>query len=476
MLFNSKEFLVFLPVVLIAYHFLRGRQRTIFLLFASYTFYAAWDPRFLALLVLSTVVDFALAQAIPGSVSGLRKVLVGASVVINLGILGVFKYFDFFLQSLQEGLDAIGVGALDSPVLGIVVPVGISFYTFQTMAYTIDVGRGRIEPCRDLVDFAVFVSYFPQLVAGPIERAERLLPQLRDPRRLDLERCRSGLALIVLGGFKKIVLGDALISPHVDNAFLDPGRHPPEFLLLAACLFSIQIYVDFSGYSDIARGVSRLLGVELMKNFEQPYLSRNIAEFWHRWHISLSTWLRDYLYIPLGGNRHGTGSTYRNLLLTMLLGGLWHGASLNFLIWGGCHGAALALHRMVARPKGNRREDAIRGSTEWLYALPKIALTNAFVVACWVFFRAEDPAVAWAFLRGVAGVAADPSSLAAGGAVVATYALGLVILDLASYRSRRHAFTEMWPAWVGASFNGVLVACIFAAWPTQHAPFIYFQF
>ena len=235
------------------------------------------------------------------------------SVLVNLGILGAFKYFDFFVANLRSLLHAVGLDVLDSSILELVLPLGISFYTFQTMAYTIDVYRRRIEPCDDLLRYAVFVAYFPQLVAGPIERAGELLPQLARYRRPDVAMIRSGLTLMLFGFFKKVVIGDALASPYVERAFADPAGQTGAFLLLGACLFSLQIYADFSGYSDIARGVSRLLGIELMINFEQPYLSRSVTEFWRRWHISLSTWLRDYLYIPLGGNRFGPLRLYRNL-------------------------------------------------------------------------------------------------------------------------------------------------------------------
>jgi alginate O-acetyltransferase complex protein AlgI len=348
MLFNSFVFVLFLAIVLPVYYALSHRWQNRFLLVASYVFYGYWDWRFLGLLAISTVLDFALALLIAGTDSPRRKKRrVALSVVVNLGILGFFKYFDFFVDSAAVLLESAGLQA-NLPMLRVVLPVGISFYTFQSMAYTIDVYRGIQPPTRNLLDFALYVAYFPQLVAGPIERASRLLPQIQSPRRVGQAQWERGAQLILWGYVKKVAIADGL-APYADAVFRDPSSFSGLSLWLGVYCFAVQIYCDFSGYTDIARGVSQLLGIELMENFRQPYLSRNITEFWRRWHISLSTWLRDYLYVPLGGNRRGPAMQYRNLMITMLLGGLWHGAAWTFVVWGGLHGLFLATHKYMTR-------------------------------------------------------------------------------------------------------------------------------
>jgi D-alanyl-lipoteichoic acid acyltransferase DltB (MBOAT superfamily) len=377
--FNSLQYAVFFPVVLAIYWSLTHRGQNLLLLVASYVFYAAFDWRFLGLMWLSTLTDFAVGRLL-GRVSadGRRKAIFLISLVVNLGILGFFKYYDFFSSSLAPMLDRLGLhGSL--PTLQILLPIGISFYTFHGISYTFDVYRRDIEPARKLVDFAVFVAFFPQLVAGPIGRAQRQLPQFEQPRqRPSIEQAGSGVFLIFLGLFKKVAIADA-IAPMLNAAFARPTSQGSLTLLLGAYAFALQIYADFSGYSDIARGSARLLGIELPVNFAQPYLSRNIREFWRTWHISLSQWLRDYLYVPLGGNRSSRWKTYRNLMLTMVLGGLWHGAALHFVVWGALHGIFLCLARSNTRaaPESpvSRRD-----------VLPIIA-TFHLVCLGWIFFR-----------------------------------------------------------------------------------------
>jgi len=327
MTFNSFQFFVFLPVVLGTYWLLRRRHhQNLLLLVASYVFYGWWDYRFLSLLAISTVADFAIAQAMNRTESDrIRRRWLFASLGVNLGILGFFKYFNFFVDSAVSVLNSLGLSA-HAPTLSIVLPVGISFYSFQTLSYAFDVYRRRLPAERNIITFGLYVAFFPQLVAGPIERAQRLLPQFQAERhRPSPMEVWSGSWLILIGLFKKIVLADGLAMV-VQDRFTDPTGHGALSLLLGVYAFSIQIYGDFSGYSSIARGTSRLFGIELMRNFEQPYLSTNITQFWRTWHISLSTWLMDYLYIPLGGSQRGRRRTYINLMLTMLLGGLWHGA------------------------------------------------------------------------------------------------------------------------------------------------------
>ena len=382
MLFNSWVFLPFLLGVLAFYYLLRQRGQNVLLLVASYVFYGAWDWRFLSLIWLSTVVDYVVGLRLASTESPRsRKTLLLTSCVVNLTLLGFFKYFNFFVDSATSSLALFGVHA-PTLRLDIVLPVGISFYTFQTMSYTIDIYRGRLRPCRSFLDFALFVAFFPQLVAGPIERATHLLPQLTLPRRVRGDQLYSGAWLILWGLWKKVVVADNLAIV-VDQVFNNVDEASGVACLLAVYAFAYQIYCDFSGYSDIARGIAKLMGIELMVNFAMPYLARSPAEFWHRWHISLSTWLRDYLYIPLGGSRGGAARTYRNLMLTMLLGGLWHGAAWTFVLWGGYHGALLAIHRWL---RGGRatEPDTRGGLVSWLSCIGMFHLT----CLGWLLFRA----------------------------------------------------------------------------------------
>jgi alginate O-acetyltransferase complex protein AlgI len=349
--FNSFAFAVFLPTVLLLYWALPKRGQNLLLLGASYFFYGYWDWRFLSLLAISTVVDYTAALRIEREHGGLdstsrrrKKVWLLASLCTNLGLLGFFKYFNFFADSFAELLASLGL-TVNPMYLSVVLPVGISFYTFQTMSYTIDVYRGRMPATRRFFDFALYVSFFPQLVAGPIERAAVLLPQILNHRCFSRVQFLDGTHLIFWGLFKKVFVADNL-APVADRIFAAGSCSAAE-TLLAAYAFAFQIYCDFSGYSDIARGCAKCMGFELMLNFDHPYVAENPREFWQRWHISLSTWLRDYLYIPLGGNRGGNLLMYRNLALTMLLGGLWHGAAWTFVIWGAYQGVLLIGHRII---------------------------------------------------------------------------------------------------------------------------------
>ncbi|HEX2196806.1 MAG TPA: MBOAT family protein [Actinomycetota bacterium] len=470
MLFNSLEFALFLPVVLGTYWLLTHRGQNALLLVASYVFYGAWDVRFLSLIVVSTLIDF-LAGIHLGRTSDerRRRALLLVSVVANLGILAFFKYFGFFVESAVQFMSWIGLDA-HPPLFEVLLPVGISFYTFQTMSYTFDVYRRRIEPTRDLVTFATYVSYFPQLVAGPIERAQHLLPQIEKPReRPDAERVRSGLALMLVGLFKKVAIADA-VAPFVDQAFSAGTDAGQGTLLLGALGFSLQIYGDFSGYTDIARGVSRLFGIELMLNFREPYLSRSITEFWRTWHISLSAWLHDYLYVPLGGNKRGRLNTYRNLILTMLLGGLWHGANWTFVVWGGLHGLLLAIHRAFGGyvPRGDPEP------YRWRHA-PAAVVTFATVTVLWVFFRADSLTAAFDYLSGMATGAWGVVDLDAAVVILAS-ALFVLVLDVSQRITGADAVILRWPAVArGASVAFLLLTIV--VWSGGSAkPFIYFQF
>lgn len=466
MVFNSLQFAGFFAVMFVAYWRLEHRHRKWLLLIGSYVFYGSWDWRFLGLIVVSTVVDYAIGRRLGREDTRHRTALLFASMATNLGILGIFKYANFFADSAARFLGDIGLSP-NEPFLQLVLPVGISFYTFQTMSYTIDVYRGRLDAVHDPVLFATFVAYFPQLVAGPIERARDLLPQLAAPARpLDRDRVASGIGLVLLGLTKKVVLADGVASV-ADQAFEAPGQLSSIAVWAGVLAFAIQIYGDFSGYTDIARGVSRLLGIELTLNFTQPYLSRNITEFWRRWHITLSNWLRDYLYIPLGGNRHGPSRTYVNLMLTMLLGGLWHGASWNFVLWGGLHGAMLAAHRAL---RGGR----VPSEQLRLVQLPAIVTTAGCVILAWVFFRASDFSNAIDVFRGLApqrGVwsAADVVMVAAAGSA-------MLVIDLVARRSLlgvRSLVTH--PALTGSAVAVATVAIIVFSGGAPR-PFVYFQF
>ncbi len=391
MLFNSAQFLLgFLPVVLLVYYLLPHRAQNVFLVIASCVFYASWDWRFLLPLLVTTSLDYWIslrleATAHDGTPQATRKRYVIVSVVANLGLLGFFKYFNFFTDSAAELLRVFG---LDVPVrtFDIVLPVAISFYTFQALSYTIDVYRGQLHASRSFWDFFLGVLYFPHLVAGPIQRAASLLPQVVNPRRIQRAQVIEGMHLVVWGFFKKVYIADNL-APIANAVFANPTPSGGE-TLIGLLAFTFQIYCDFSGYTDIARGIAKMMGFEFVLNFNLPYFATNPSDFWRRWHISLSSWLRDYLYKSLGGNRDGTATTYRNLMLTMLLGGLWHGAAWNFVFWGFYHGAILVLHRL-ATPALTRVARWF-SSASWLWTT--LCIASMFLMTCygWLLFRATS--------------------------------------------------------------------------------------
>ncbi len=402
MFFNSLHYAFFFLVVLALTTRLcrRVSSRNTLLLVASYYFYACWDWRFLGLIVVSTIVDYSCGRWLdsgessdhsPSRTRRHRWILL-ASIVTNLGLLGFFKYYDFFVTSAAELMEHLGL-PFSTSTLNIILPVGISFYTFQTLSYTIDVFRGRIPAERNLLNFALFVAFFPQLVAGPIERASRLLPQIREQSKIDWTRFYSGFYLICWGLFKKVVIADQIASV-ADAAFRADQTSVPE-VMVAVYAFAIQIYCDFSGYTDIARGSARCLGFDLMLNFNLPYFSTNPSDFWRRWHISLSTWLRDYLYIPLGGNRKGSRRTYINLMLTMVLGGLWHGAAWTYVLWGLYQGILLCIHRLISPWLGNRPDQPKGGVGYWL----RVACFFQLICFGWLLFRAGSVGQVWRMMN-----------------------------------------------------------------------------
>jgi alginate O-acetyltransferase complex protein AlgI len=470
MLFNSIEFAVFLPVVLTLYWLSPFRVQNVLLLVASYLFYAAWDWRFLSLLIFQSLVDYVAGLGIGGSEDERvrKRYLVGA-ISINLLVLGVFKYYGFFVDSALDVFRWMGFEP-NPPLLEVLLPIGISFYTFQSITYSFDVYRRRLPPTRNLLNYAVFVAYFPHMVAGPIQKANHLLPQIERPRALpDASRIRSGLFLVLMGLFKKVAIADS-VAVVANETFSATSSASSVALLVGALAFALQIYGDFAGYSDIARGVSRLFGIELTRNFEQPYLSRNITEFWRTWHISLSSWLHDYLYVPLGGNKRGKLATYRNLLITMLLGGLWHGASWTFVIWGGLHGLCLATHRALGG-----HADRGRPPTPRWRDVPRVIATFGVVSLLWVFFRAATLTQAIDYLQGLFSFAPGPVDLDHV-VLVAFGAVMLFILDLGQRISGHHSVVLRWsPALRGATCAVLFLAVVM--WSGGVAqPFIYFQF
>ena len=394
MLFNSLLFICFFSIVYPLYLCLRHRWQNRLLLVASYIFYGAWDYRFLSLIFISTCVDYIVAlmlsqQAEPRT----RKWLLAVSIIINLGILGFFKYFNFFSESLHLLSQSVGL-EVNRPLLEVVLPVGISFYTFQSISYSVDVFRNKLKPLKNFFDFALYVSFFPQLVAGPIERATHLLPQITQPRKVSADAIKLGFWLIVLGYYQKLVIADNLAGI-VDSIFSDAVPSSGAVAMLGGYAFAFQIYGDFAGYSNIACGISALMGFSLINNFDSPYFAKNPSDFWRRWHISLSEWLRDYLYIPLGGNKYGQLKTYRNLMITMLLGGLWHGAAWTFVAWGALHGGILALYRAFGFTKSayqNIREKLTVKTAGLIFLMFNINCT------IWLFFRADSIGQAQAFV------------------------------------------------------------------------------
>ncbi|TXE04818.1 MBOAT family protein [Gelidibacter salicanalis] len=380
MLFNSVEYLVFFPVVFIIYWLLKDRykRQNMLLLISSYIFYGWWDYRFLSLIIFSSFLDYFVGLKIEvaqGKKNKQRWLMV--SLISNLGLLGIFKYYNFFASSFANSMSTIGWDVNDL-TLNIILPVGISFYTFQTLSYSIDIYRGRINATKNMVAFFTFLSLFPQLVAGPIERASNLIPQIERKRMLNNALIKNGVFQIIIGLFRKVAIADNL-GVYVDSVYANYDLHNGSTLLIATLFYAFQIYFDFSGYSDIAIGSAKLLGFNFHRNFNFPYFSRTLTEFWRRWHITLSFWLRDYLYISLGGNRRGIAMTYRNLLLTMLIGGLWHGSSWNFVIWGGIHGLFLSIEKFTFSKFNIKTFNAFG----YIY-------TFVVVLIAWIFFRAPD--------------------------------------------------------------------------------------
>jgi alginate O-acetyltransferase complex protein AlgI len=470
MLFPTFSFLLFFLVVAAAMAALQrhfSAKKTLLVL-ASYYFYAQWDWRFCFLLVFSSVISYGAGLLISSTEDRrARRLVVGIAVSLHLGLLGAFKYLDFFVLSANELARLLGL-AHELPFFEILLPIGISFFTFHGISYITDVYRGDVAVCRNPLDMLLYMSFFPQLVAGPIVRAAYFLPQLARPSAAPIP-IAAALLLILGGLFKKVVVANYLATGLVDPVFAAPTSYGGPDLLLATYGYAVQIYCDFSAYSDMAIALAALLGFRFPANFNQPYRAQSLREFWHRWHISLSTWLRDYLYKPLGGNRYGRLKTYRNVVLTMLLGGIWHGAGWKFVAWGALHGGGLAVERMF-EPLLGRRPLSLAGK------LVATFLVFHFVCLAWIFFRAEDFAMARLYIGGLGSGWAEGLQQAAP-AMVALIGIGLIgqFTPPTLFERTASAFARL-PGWGLGAVTGIAVAAINALGPEGIAPFIYFRF
>lgn len=493
MLFPTLDFALFFMVVFAVSWKLRRAQslRKLFLVLASYFFYGYWDWRFTLLLFCSTLINYLAGDLLAVShpkYQKFRKAIVAIAVILNLTILGFFKYYGFFLENLDDLLRSLNLER-DLIFLEIILPVGISFFTFQGMSYVIDVYRKQIKPVTSILDLFLYISFFPQLVAGPIVRARHFLPQLNQPPQLTRRMVSIGIVLILIGLFKKMVIANYLSTVLVDQVFFDPSQYSAGDILLAVYGYAVQIYCDFSGYSDIAIGVAALLGYRFNRNFNQPYRARSLQDFWRRWHISLSTWLRDYLYKPLGGS-HGTpAQTRRNLMITMVLGGIWHGATWTFIVWGLIHGAGLLIERTIRQSLttparqltgyGGGLAGMVMSVSEaggrGIYRILSPIITFHFVCLAWIFFRSQTFTGALEMLNGLV-TRFDPPSLATPFIVLLVTASILSHFLPPDMIQRTAMVIRNWNAlWLGLLL-GIGIFLIHAIAPPGVAPFIYFQF
>ena len=479
MLFNSIDFVVFLPLVFILYWFVCHKNLNVqntLLIIASYVFYGWWDYRFLALIIFSSLIDFFIGKELKTTKAlNRRKVLLGTSVAINLGFLGVFKYYNFFVENFITAFSFLG-SSIAPNTLNIILPIGISFYTFQTLSYTIDVYRGKLQPTSNMISFLAFVSFFPQLVAGPIERATNLLPQFFKPRTFHYSKAVDGCKQILWGFFKKIVIADTC-AQYANIIFNDYQEYKGSTLVMGALFFTFQIYGDFSGYSDIAIGTSRLFGFHLKQNFAFPYFSRDMAEFWRRWHISLSTWFRDYLYIPLGGSRGGRWMKIRNTFIIFLVSGFWHGANWTFVIWGLLNALYFLPLQLTNKNRTNLQIVAYEKRFPSLKELVQIILTFGLTVLAWVFFRAENVTQAFQYLKQIFSRTLwsipeiRPTSLV-------LLILFFVLIEWLG-RQQKHALEKLMlgisRVWRWGVYMCIIVVILFFS-NTAQQEFIYFQF
>jgi D-alanyl-lipoteichoic acid acyltransferase DltB (MBOAT superfamily) len=482
MLFNSLDFALFLPIVFILYWFVvhkKLKHQNFLIVVASYVFYGWWDWRFLSLIVFSTLVDYTVGvQLAKTNEEKKRKVLLWISIVVNLGFLGFFKYYNFFLDNFITAFSFFG-NKINPSSLNIILPVGISFYTFQTLSYTIDVYKNKLKPTKDFIAFSAFVSFFPQLVAGPIERATNLLPQFYKKRKFEYYQAVDGLRQILWGLFKKVVIADNC-AEQVNYIFSNSDTLSGSTLILGALFFTFQIYGDFSGYSDIAIGTSRLFGFNLKQNFAFPYFSRDIAEFWRRWHISLSTWFRDYLYIPLGGSRGSTRMKVRNIFIIFIVSGFWHGANWTFIAWGALN--AIYFLPLLLLNK-NRQHIEVVAKGEYLPTLKEflsMALTFSLTVFAWIFFRAENMGHAFNYIAQIFSETTftTPYYPGIGKAIPVVILIPLFLLIEWVGRDEEYAIAHLGLEWKKPIrylfYYGILISLFWFGGKEQQ--FIYFQF
>ena len=478
MLFNSIDFAVFLPIVFILYWFITNKNlklQNFLIVIASYTFYGCWDWKFLTLIIFSTIVDYSIGILLSKEERLFkRKILLWTSIAVNLGFLGFFKYYNFFLDNFISAFSFFGM-EINANSLNIILPVGISFYTFQTLSYTIDVYKRKLEPTKDIIAFSAFVSFFPQLVAGPIERATNLLPQFYNKRTFDYSKAADGMRQILWGLFKKIVIADNC-AQYANEIFNNSPDYGGSTLVLGALFFTFQIYGDFSGYSDIAIGTSRLFGFNLMQNFNFPYFSRDIAEFWRRWHISLSTWFRDYLYIPLGGSRGGTWMKVRNTFIIFTVSGFWHGANWTFIAWGTLN-AIYFLPLLLTNKNRNNLQIVAQGklfpsSKELSFML----LTFGLTVFAWIFFRANDIGHALSYILEIF----SSSILTIPEVLPKTLILIIIVFFYVEWlgREREYAIAHLGLKWRRplryAMYYAIIITIVW--FRVEEQQFIYFQF
>ncbi|RWY49350.1 MBOAT family O-acyltransferase [Mucilaginibacter gilvus] len=486
MLFNSLSFAVFLPIVFILYWLIGSKHlrfQNVLLLVASYFFYAFWDYRFLFLLMFSTFLDYSTGIKVHEAESkALKKFWLWLSVIINLGFLCVFKYYNFFTDSFAALLSGFGFRS-NFGVIDVVLPVGISFYTFHGLSYIFDIYKKRIEPTKNFVDYSLFVSFFPLLVAGPIERATHLLPQIKAKREFSYTTATDGLRQIMWGLFKKIVIADNC-AEYANMVFNNYTHYPGSVLAMGAVFFAFQIYCDFSGYSDIALGTARLFGIELIRNFAFPYFSRDIAEFWRRWHISLSSWFRDYLYIPLGGSKGSKLNQVRNIFIIFIVSGLWHGASWTFIAWGALNALYFMPLLLLKRNRNNIETVAQGKLLPRLTDVLKMSLTFTLTVFAWIFFRAEDIPHAFSYISGIFSrsilVLPTGESFMGGTVNVGAVIVLVVLFTVVEWIGREHQFAIAktglgWPKPVRWVFYLSVVVCIFYFTGVSQQ-FVYFQF
>lgn len=474
MLFNSLTFVIFFIIVL-SLHYMpfSWRVKKSNLLVASYLFYAAWNPPFVLILWISTVVDWFVAKAIYVEERiGRRRALLALSIIVNLGFLGFFKYGNFLMENWIWMMSQFGIEWI-APNWDIVLPVGISFYTFQTMAYSLDIYLKRAKPADSFQDFALFVTFFPQLVAGPIVRPTQLLPQFAVPHIATIKQLGWGISLMILGIFQKVVIADGLLAPSADMVFGAEKAVSFWDAWLGTLAFSGQIFSDFAGYSTTAIGVALTLGFSLPDNFRFPYASIGFSDFWRRWHISLSSWLRDYLYIPLGGNRKGNLRTYANLMTTMLLGGLWHGASWTFVVWGGLHGLYLAVERFLVA-----RYSDVQFAKSWAFKIAMAVFTYFLVNLTWVFFRAADFTTAWRMISSMFGFSAADAETPLPTLYILEVAITITLMVVVHWKMRDISLEEVaakTPRWLITLILATMAFLIIITQGTGDA-FIYFQF